>query len=151
MAIPDFQTLMLPVLDSSKQGEVKIGEVVERLAEKFSLSDEERASLLPSGRQTTFANRTHWAKSYLGKAGLIEATGRGRFVITSLGKQVLAKNPPRIDIKFLDQFPSFRTFRARPEGDDDEIVGSNHGCAARFLRTARGHAFDSYGLRRLDC
>jgi restriction system protein len=126
MAIPDFQTLMLPVLDSCKEGEVKISEVVERLAEKFSLTDEERASLLPSGRQTTFANRTHWAKSYLGKAGLIEATGRGRFVITRLGREILAKKPPRIDIKYLDQFPSFKTFRSRQDEDDDGIITSNN-------------------------
>lgn len=119
MTIPDFQTLMLPVLDSSKEGEVRIGEVVERLAKKFGLSDEERASLLPSGRQTTFANRTHWAKSYLGKAGLIEATGRGRFMITQLGKDVLAQKPGRIDIKYLDQFPRFKAFRSRDEGQTD--------------------------------
>ncbi len=123
MTIPDFQTLMLPVLESSKDGEVKIGDVVERLAKKFGLSDEERASLLPSGGQTTFANRTHWAKSYLGKAGLVEATGRGLFVITQLGKDVLTKRPARIDIKYLDQFPGFKAFRSRDE--DEEQTNTN--------------------------
>ena len=118
MTIPDFQTLMLPVLKASEQGEVKIGDVVEKLAGEFALTDEERASLLPSGRQTTFANRTHWAKSYLGKAGLIEATGRGRFQITPVGIKALRQNPGRIDIKYLDQFPEFRAFRSR-EGESD--------------------------------
>lgn len=122
MPIPDFQTLMLPVLNSCKDAEVKIGEVIERLADKFALTDEERASLLPSGRQTTFANRTHWAKSYLGKAGLIEATGRGRFKITPLGQTVLTKNPPRIDIKYLDQFPNFKAFRTPQADDEDELI-----------------------------
>lgn len=122
MAIPDFQTLMLPVLKAAEGGEVKIGDVVEKLANDFALTDEERTSLLPSGRQTTFANRTHWAKSYLGKAGLIEATGRGLFRITAPGRKVLKRNPARIDIKFLDQFPEFRAFRTR-EGDN-EIAGS---------------------------
>lgn len=120
MAIPDFQTLMLPVLKASECGEVKIGDVVEKLATEFALTDEERASLLPSGRQTAFANRTHWAKSYLGKAGLIEATGRGRFRITQLGIKTLRKSPARIDIKYLDQFPEFRAFRSR-EGENDEV------------------------------
>jgi Mrr N-terminal domain len=72
LSIPDFQTLMLPVLQSAAKGEVRISDVVERLADKFGLSSEERAHLLPSGRQTTFSNRVHWAKSSLGKAGLVE-------------------------------------------------------------------------------
>jgi restriction system protein len=121
MTIPDFQTLMLPVLRSCKKEEVRIGDVVEKLAMEFALNDEERASLLPSGRQTTFANRTHWAKSYLGKAGLVEATGRGIFKITQLGNAVLEKNPSRIDIKYLEQFPSFKAFRTRhDDGDETE-------------------------------
>ena len=111
MAIPDYQTLMLPVLQQSASGEAKISDVVEQLSVKFALSDEERSALLPSGRQTTFANRVHWAKTYLGQAGLIESTGRGRFRITEQGKQVLAESPRRIDVKFLDRYPQFKTFR----------------------------------------
>lgn len=111
MAIPDFQTLMLPVLRESASGEAQIGEVVERLASKFSLSEEDRSALLPSGRQTTFANRVHWAKSYLGKAGLVELTARGRFRITKAGQAVLSKPPTRIDIKYLERFPEFKKFR----------------------------------------
>lgn len=72
MSVPDFQTLMLPVLTEAAQDEVRIGDVVERLADKFGLSSEDRSHLLPSGRQTNFANLVHWAKSYLGKAGLVE-------------------------------------------------------------------------------
>jgi restriction system protein len=126
MAIPDFQTLMLPVLESCKKGEVRIGDVVEHLANAFALSELERATLLPSGRQTTFGNRTHWAKSYLGKAGLIEAVGRGRFKITQLGKDVLAGKPERIDIKFLNQFPTFRTFHGKNDEAESTIAASNN-------------------------
>lgn len=111
MSIPDFQSLMLPVLQLSATGETQIGDAVEKLADKFALTDEERSALLPSGRQTTFANRAHWAKSYLGKAGLVEFTGRGRFRITEEGRRVLFAPPKRIDIKFLEKFPQFRTFR----------------------------------------
>jgi restriction endonuclease Mrr len=74
MSIPDFQTLMLPVLRIAAEGEVRISDVVERLANDFPMSAEERSQLLPSGKQTTFANRVNWAKSYLGKAGLVELT-----------------------------------------------------------------------------
>ena len=73
MPIPDFQTLMLPVLKSAVDGEANIGEVTARLAVDFKLTEEEREQRLPSGRQTTIVNRTGWAKTYLTKAGLLEA------------------------------------------------------------------------------
>lgn len=126
MSIPDFQSLTLPVLKASARGEVRIGDVVDLLANEFELSDDERAALLPSGRQTTFANRTHWAKSYLLKAGLVEATGRGRFKMTEAGAKVLASPPKRIDIKYLERFPSFKEFRQAPSVEEDsatEVAG----------------------------
>lgn len=110
-AIPDFQSLMLPVLQASSLGEVRIGDVVARIAEAQGLSNEQRAALLPSGRQTTFANRVHWAKSYLGKAGLIELTRRAHFQITPRGREVLVSMPDRIDINYLRRFPEFEQFR----------------------------------------
>ena len=76
MSIPDFQSLMLPVLRLAAEGEIRVSDAVDRLASDFKLSPEDRSHLLPSGRQTTFANRVHWAKSYLGKAGLVELTRR---------------------------------------------------------------------------
>jgi restriction system protein len=108
---------MLPVLRQAASGEVRIGEVVERLADEFHLTLAERSRLLPSGRQTTFANRVHWAKSHLGKAGLIEMTRRAHFRITDRGREVLAHPPERIDIRFLSQFEEFRAFK---EGQDDD-------------------------------
>jgi restriction system protein len=111
MSVPDYQSLMLPVLSAASHGEVRIGEVVDRLAEQLGLTPEERTALLPSGKQTVFANRVHWAKTYLGKAGLIEATRRGHFKITPRGEQVIASHPARIDNAFLDQFAEFQQFR----------------------------------------
>jgi restriction system protein len=119
MAIPDYQSLMLPVLEKAALGEAKISDVVEQLAAEFALTSEEQAALLPSGRQTTFANRVHWAKTYLGQAGLIESTGRGRFRITEEGKRVLATSPKRIDVKFLDRYPQFRAFRQTRQPEQD--------------------------------
>lgn len=113
MAVPDYQSLMLPVLLSSSSGEQRIGEVVERLATELGLTPEDRGQLLPSGRQTLLANRVHWAKTYLGKAGLIESTRRGHFKITPRGQQVIAKRPARIDNNFLSQFDEFEKFRRR--------------------------------------
>jgi restriction system protein len=97
MAVPDYQSLMLPVLVASSKGEVRIGDVVNQLADQLKLSPEERAELLPSGKQTLFSNRVHWAKTYLGKAHLIEITRRGHFKITDRGQDVLRSQPARID------------------------------------------------------
>lgn len=114
---------MLPVLVASSKGEVRIGQVVEELAEQLKLSPEERNELLPSGRQTVFSNRVHWAKSYLSKAALVQITRRGHFQITERGRTVLQSAPGEIDNKFLMQFEEFRQFRERTNttpGSDGE-------------------------------
>lgn len=112
MAIPDYQTIMLPLLRFAGDGEVHSKrEAVELLAKQFKLSDEEIEELLPSGKQPLFDNRVAWARTYILKAGLIESAGRGQFTITERGKQVLSQNPDKINIKFLDQFPEFVEFR----------------------------------------
>ncbi|MCZ2207868.1 restriction endonuclease [Cylindrospermopsis raciborskii] len=110
MPIPDYQSLMLPVLQSAAQGEVKLGDVVTSLAKTLALTDEEVAQLLPSG-QKVFANRVSWAKLGLIKAELIESPRHGYFRITDQGKEVLRSNPTHIDNTFLMQFDAFRRFK----------------------------------------
>jgi restriction system protein len=118
MPIPDFQTLILPLLRLAADKESSISDSVEQLASHFNLSQEERATLLPSGRQTTFSNRVAWAKSYLVQAGLIAPTAkRAHFCITERGKSVLSNPPERITIKYLSQFPEFRKFRKVSESE----------------------------------
>ncbi len=113
MAIPDYQSLMLPVLRKAASGEVKISVVIEELAKELGLTPDERAELLPSGKQTTFANRVHWAKTYLKQAGLLEVTRRAHFRITARGREVLAKTPSRVDNELLVTFPEFQEFKQR--------------------------------------
>jgi restriction system protein len=103
MAVPDFQTLMLPVLKAAANGEVRLSDLVERLAAEFHLSEEERRQLLPSRRQTTLANRTGWARTYLAKAGLVRAIRRGYLEATERGREILAQAPARIDINYLSK------------------------------------------------
>jgi restriction system protein len=110
MTIPDYQTLMLPVLRLAAQGETRVPEAEERVADEFDLTPEERSQLLPSGRQRVLQNRIHWAKFYMGKAGLIASPRRGRFLATEVGRSLLASNPERIDVERLLEFPSFREF-----------------------------------------
>jgi restriction system protein len=117
MAIPDYQSLMLPVLSEASKGagEVRISDVRGRIAEQLELTPEDLGIRLPSGRQGAFENKVHWAKFYLGKAGLIESTRWGRFKITARGQQVLDAHPARIDNDFLDQFEEFRQFKKSAE------------------------------------
>lgn len=113
MPIPGYETLMLPVLKLAAHGEANTAAAVARLAEDFALSEVERSELLPSGRQTRFANRVHWAKTYLTQARLIEATRRGFFKATPRGLKALADRVTRIDNDYLAQFPEFREFLER--------------------------------------
>jgi len=113
MPIPDYQSLMLPLLRfASDQKEHSLREAIERLAEEFSLTETERRELLPSGQQAIFENRVGWARTYMKKALLLETTRRGYFRITQRGVEVLHKSPPSIDIHFLEHYEEFKQFRA---------------------------------------
>lgn len=116
MPIPDFQTVMLPVLRLAGSGEVRVSEAAANIADLFGLSDQDREELLASGRQTKLVNRVHWAVTYLVKSGLIERPRRGHFQITARGQSVLAAPPERIDIAFLAQFDGFDEFRTGTSG-----------------------------------
>jgi len=108
MAIPDYQTTMLPLLRfAGDDQEHRFRDAVQTLADEFDLTEEERKELLPSGQQAIFNNRVGWARLYLVKAGLLEATRRGYFKITEQGHKVLTQKPERIDKKFLVQIPDF--------------------------------------------
>lgn len=113
MSVPDFQSIMLPLLLLAGDGQDHtLSEAIEQLAVYFSLTDEERKEPLPSAQQFKFDNRVGWARTYLGKGRLLDKTGRGRFCITSRGIQVLNSKPSRIDMKYLTQFPEYVQFRS---------------------------------------
>lgn len=119
---------MLPVLEAGSLGELSIGDLTDQLSEKFKLTDDQRAQLLPSGKQTKFSNRVQWAKTYLSKAGLLESTKRAHFKTTARGKSVLAAKPEKIDIKFLTQFPEFSAFRfptAQPKKETVPVLAAD--------------------------
>lgn len=113
MPIPDYQTLMRPVLEHAARSEVRIGALIETLSEELGLTPDECEEMLPSGKQTVIANRVHWAKTYLKQAGLVAPTRRGHFVITERGKAALADPTARIDSNFLKQFDEFLAFQGR--------------------------------------
>jgi restriction system protein len=125
MAIPDYQSLMLPLLKYLEDGkEHHVREAIEALAQQFSLSPEERRQILPSGQQFTFDNRVGWARTYMKKADLIESTKRGYFKITKRGLKVLEEKPEEINVQFLKRFPEFLEFQAlkKDKGEEERTL-----------------------------
>jgi restriction system protein len=120
MGVPDFQSLMRPVLVALIDGETRHGQAVrEDVRNALSLTDEDMSAVMKSG-QTVFYNRVQWATTYLSKAGAIERPQRGEFRITDRGRHLLQTCPQRITIADLSQYPEFeefRTARAKQAGD----------------------------------
>jgi len=114
---------MLPVLTLASESEQRVGDISDRIADQFGLTDAEREQLLPSGRQRVLHNRIHWAKFYMSKAGLISSPARGRFVATEAGKEMLAANPAKIDVGLLMQEPTFREFYRNEAGSNADATG----------------------------
>ena len=136
MPVPDFQTLMLPVLRLHRDGnEHPLRELNDLLAKEFRLTEDELAESLPSGRASRFANRVGWARTYLTKAGLLNLPSRGMSQLTERGRAVLDSNPPRIDVGFLERFDEFLVFR-----------GSQRDGPAPISEIAQQTALDPYEL-----
>ena len=113
MAVPDYQSVMLPLLRfaAQKGTEISKSEAVEALAKELCLTEDDLKEMLPSGIQATFVNRVSWASTYMKKAGLLEATRRGFYQITDRGKDLLKKQPKTINVKLLKQYPEFLEFQ----------------------------------------
>lgn len=131
MPIPDYQTLMLPLLRFAADGnDHTTREAVEVLATEFQLTPAERSELLASGQQAVFNNRVGWANSFLKKAGLLESPRRGSLRITPRGRMTLDEKPTRIDVKYLERFAEFIEFRdasrsnREPATTDPIVIGA---------------------------
>ena len=121
MAIPGFQDITLPLLRIVENGEeYRLRDVVEAVASHFNLTPEERSEKVPSGQQTVIHNRVSWARTYLVKAGVFEATRRGYFKITEDGRRVLQNPPERIDVAFLrENYAGVREFTDSSRSGDN--------------------------------
>ncbi len=112
MPVPDYETLMLPVLKLFGAGAASnVGDCIPHLRREFSISDDEANELIPSGRITVLQSRAHWARTYLSKAGLLTSPKRNAHQITERGRQLLAENPVRISNKDLDRYDDFALWR----------------------------------------
>jgi len=125
VAIPDYQSIMLPLLNLLKdEKEHSLREVSDKLADVFNLSDDELKALLPSGQQAIFMNRVGWARTYLKKASLIESIKRSFFKISKRGIDVLKQNPSAVNVKFLEQYPEFVEFKESSKKEKNTLSNS---------------------------
>lgn len=125
MAIPDYETIMLPLMKlTNDRKEHLLREDMDKLAIEFNLSTEEKRRLLASGKQGIFNNRVGWARTYLKKAGLLDITRRGYCRITERGIELLGDNPKRIDSKLLFNYKEFREFKSVKLGKPVIVKGS---------------------------
>ena len=123
MPIPDYQSVMLPLLHYASDGlEHSLRDAIDNMADHFYLTDAERTELLPSGQQSTFTSRVGWAITYMKKACLLQATRRSHFKITERGIEVFCRNPTTINIKFLKQYPEFVEFQAKRNEPDKTVI-----------------------------
>jgi len=151
MAIPDFQTIMLPLLKVlGDEKEHSILDTIEHLVSEFNLNEDERKELLPSGRQARFNNRVGWARTYLKKAGLIESAKEGYFRITKRGLEGLKKDPERIDIKYLDKYPEFVEFRKGKKEEKEEEVKIEDATPEEVIESACQGLSDNLGIELLQ-
>lgn len=120
MPIPDFQSLMRPLLEAHTDNKEHINrDLVAKLADQFGLSDEERREMLPSGGARLFDNRIGWAKSHITQAGLLNSPRRAISTITERGREALLHHPERIDLRVLNGFEEYREFRNRRRTQDN--------------------------------
>ena len=114
MAIPDYESFMLPTLEILQDGEERPRmAIIDDAASKLGVTQEDRLSMVPSGRMATYASRGSWALSYLTQAGLLMRPRRGIYKLTDRGREVLARQLPAIDNTVLEEFEEFREFRSR--------------------------------------
>ena len=151
MPVPDFQTLMRPLLEEyATGGERPIAEVRAALASKFALTPEELTERLPSGLAKTFDNRVGWAATYLYRVGLLVRPRRSVYAITERGRQVMAANPEREALTVLSQFPELAEFRkgsSSPRGGHEPQPCPSQSRTRRRPRSASRQHTPNYARR----
>lgn len=124
--IPDFQLLMLPVMELLKDNQTHtFQEVLEFLIVRFQLTGEELRVYVPSGQQPLFKNRATWAISYLKNAGLIRYVKRAVYQITDLGHTVFTDNITGITTQYLKKFEGYKLWQESIQNKEDIVEKIN--------------------------
>ncbi|MFT5867498.1 MAG: restriction system protein [Gammaproteobacteria bacterium] len=122
MPVPDYQTLMLPLLRLFAEGKTNVSDCLGDLKSTFEITDEDADELLPSGKMTYLGNRAHWARTYMGKAGFLTSPKRGLHEITDVGRAYLQTGPLELNNKILAQYKQFEDWRSGETGGDGKEI-----------------------------
>lgn len=154
VGIPDFQTLMRPVLVAIHGDEPKShAQIRDIVAAALDVSDEDRQVMLPSGKQALFTNRVAWAITHMSQAGLLDRPERGRYLLSERGRNVLENHPDRVDMAVLAQFPEYQEFRARKkekQPQDAVSVVSDELSPSESVGAIVEESYDSLAAELLD-
>lgn len=122
MPVPKYNELYMPLLEAIKDGKThRISDVKKQVAAHMNLTEEDLAERITSGRQTIFDNRIGWAKTYLGKAGLIESSKRAYFNITNEGIRLLESGAQVTNELLLANYPAFAAFKKNTLHSSNEV------------------------------
>ena len=122
--IPDFQSIMLPLLQSFKNDEIKSNKQLRKdMINNFNITEKEQKEKIPSGTQFLYYNRVAWAIAYLKMADLVSSPKRGSYKLTNEGKTVLSHPPEKVTVSFLKKFENFS--KNRNPGKDKIIEEEN--------------------------
>lgn len=131
MPVPDFQTVMRPILLALDDGQAHtIQQIREAVATELGVTEDDQQELLPSGKQTTYSNRIAWALTHMGKAGLVSRPVRANYSLTERGRDTLANHANRVDMNVLFMFPEYQAFR-QPKSSDFNRPRNGHCCSCR--------------------
>jgi restriction system protein len=154
VAIPDFQTLMLPLLRIFADGQEHANpDTLETLAREFHLTEEERKVRLPSGFDFLFRNRVAWARTHMKAAGLLDNTRRGVFRVTEAGRALLGKKPVKIDLRTLQEFEVYRNSRSKAGADgnnDTQGVKTQQQTPEELIEDAHQQLRDNLSVQILE-
>jgi len=151
MAIPDFQSLMLPLLHSLENGsECSTQETLDALAKALGLTEADVTQPMPTRKAPLFTNRIAWAKLHLKRAALIDSPRRGVYRITDRGREVLRTPPDRINLAYLARFPEYAEFRARSQASAERASAESDGASNSNQDDERTpEEYIDYGYSRL--
>ena len=129
MPVPDFQSLMLPILKALSHTDETTNTVIRnRVATSEGLSEDDTSELLPSGKQSIFTNRVAWALSHMVRAELVKRARRGVYSLSPAGRKLLSNDPQRVDIETLKQFASYQKWtKSFPNPANENNTGSPNG------------------------
>ncbi len=122
--VPKFETMLLPILTVlGDKKEHTTADLRDYVASRLNISDEDRNELLPSKKQTRFANRIYWDIVYLSQAKLmanVSTTKHASYKATKEGLKLLAEKPAKLTWQSLMKYDSFRDFHFRKQNTQKE-------------------------------